>query len=268
MSSSATTSSTGDWSDQETLLLLEGLEMYEEDWARIAQHVGSRSKEQCVMRFLQLPIEEPYLESSAAQTGPLQFATPPYSQAESPVMSVVAFLASAVSPQLAASSAQSSLEQLRSVLAQSSTAAGSNGTMAQTQNGDSDIQQQNADNDDNSSEPSAIKRAALVAFGASAAKADMLGSHEGHQLESLLTDLVSAQMEKLELKISQFNELEQILEHERVDIDVAKQELYLQGLAHRRSLITASEAPDLTSDSTQPTEPPTRDDPEGKVLQI
>ena len=33
-----------DWSDQETLLLLEGMEMYGESWAEIAEHVGTRSQ--------------------------------------------------------------------------------------------------------------------------------------------------------------------------------------------------------------------------------
>ena len=36
--------SPGDWSDQETLLLLEGLELYGDNWAEIAEHVGTRSQ--------------------------------------------------------------------------------------------------------------------------------------------------------------------------------------------------------------------------------
>ena len=62
-----------DWSDQELLLLLEGVEMYEDDWARIEEHVGTRSAQQCIRKFLALPIEDPYLaaESEAArESGP------------------------------------------------------------------------------------------------------------------------------------------------------------------------------------------------------
>lgn len=51
-----------DWTDQETLLLLEGLEMYKDDWNRVADHVGTRTQDECIMRFLQLPIQDPYLE--------------------------------------------------------------------------------------------------------------------------------------------------------------------------------------------------------------
>ncbi|KAJ3189614.1 hypothetical protein HK101_008845 [Irineochytrium annulatum] len=48
-----------DWSDQETLLLLEGLEMYSSDWDKIAEHVATRGKEDCILRFLEIPIEDP-----------------------------------------------------------------------------------------------------------------------------------------------------------------------------------------------------------------
>lgn len=54
------------WTDQELLLLLEGIEMYECDWDEIAYHVGTRSREACLTKFLQLPIEDPYLVKNAA----------------------------------------------------------------------------------------------------------------------------------------------------------------------------------------------------------
>ena len=93
------------WSDQETLLLLEGLELHGDDWNLIADHVGTRTREQCVIRFLQLPIEENYLEEKPEQLGPLQYNRTPFTQADNPVMSVVAFLASIVDPKVAAAAA-------------------------------------------------------------------------------------------------------------------------------------------------------------------
>ena len=52
------------WTDQETLLLLEGLEMFGENWEAVASHVVSKDKQQCVLHFLRLPIEDPYLEDA------------------------------------------------------------------------------------------------------------------------------------------------------------------------------------------------------------
>ena len=53
-----------EWTEQETLLLLEGLEMYKDDWNKVSEHVGSRSQDECVLHFLKLPIEDPYLEEA------------------------------------------------------------------------------------------------------------------------------------------------------------------------------------------------------------
>ncbi|TRY54947.1 hypothetical protein DNTS_020712 [Danionella cerebrum] len=104
-------SATRDWTDQETLLLLEGLEMYKDDWNKVSEHVGSRTQDECILHFLRLPIEDPYLEESSASLGPLAFQPVPFSQAGNPVMSTVAFLASVVDPRVASAAAKSALEE-------------------------------------------------------------------------------------------------------------------------------------------------------------
>lgn len=54
--------STSSWSDQELLLLLEGLEMYEDKWDKIVDHVGgAKTLEMCIEKFLSLPIEDKYI---------------------------------------------------------------------------------------------------------------------------------------------------------------------------------------------------------------
>ncbi|ESW03840.1 hypothetical protein PHAVU_011G046200 [Phaseolus vulgaris] len=52
----------GKWTDQETLLLLEALELYKENWNEIAEHVGTKTKAQCISYFVQMPIEDTFAE--------------------------------------------------------------------------------------------------------------------------------------------------------------------------------------------------------------
>ncbi|GMH23563.1 hypothetical protein Nepgr_025406 [Nepenthes gracilis] len=59
----ASGASGGKWTDQETLLLLEALELYKENWNEIAEHVATKTKAQCILHFLQMPIEDSFLES-------------------------------------------------------------------------------------------------------------------------------------------------------------------------------------------------------------
>lgn len=305
-----------DWSDQETLLLLEGVEMFDEDWAKVAEHVGSRSKEQCILHFLQLPIEDPYLASEGAALGPLQYAASigrsvdgqpganalPFSQTDNPVMSVVAFLASAVSPGVAAAAAQRALGELTEDLKKRAEQAAANKDKADKEavaEGDKDkeggiaqdaemkVDGEGASGDkpetaeetgkedgdamqvdtaeapagDVAEAPAAatseapapaveatpavnghtdsaspaipradVSRIASLALGSAAAKASVLATHEERRIESLVTRLVSAQMRKLELKMTLFERFEEMLEAEKRQIEVQKQQFYKEKL--------------------------------------
>lgn len=103
-----------EWTQQETLLLLEGLEMFKDDWNQVADHVATRTQEECIMHFIQLPIQDPFIEESNSQSkalGPLAYQPIPFSQSGNPVMSTVAFLASVVDPRVASSAAKAALEE-------------------------------------------------------------------------------------------------------------------------------------------------------------
>lgn len=50
------------WTDQETLLLVEALELFGDNWNEIAEHVATKTKDQCILHFLQMPIEDSFLE--------------------------------------------------------------------------------------------------------------------------------------------------------------------------------------------------------------
>ncbi|XP_065286920.1 SWI/SNF complex subunit SMARCC2 isoform X2 [Dermacentor albipictus] len=107
-----------EWTEQETLLLLEALEMYREDWNKVCEHVGSRTQDECILHFLRLPIEDPYLDDPAAgggALGPLAFQPIPFSKAGNPIMSTVAFLASVVDPRVASSAAKAAMEEFAKI---------------------------------------------------------------------------------------------------------------------------------------------------------
>ena len=107
-----------DWTPQETLLLLEALEMYKDDWNKVCEHVGSRTQDECILHFLRLPIEDPFLEDPEAgggALGPLAFQPIPFSSSGNPIMSTVAFLASVVDPRVASSAAKSAMEEFAKI---------------------------------------------------------------------------------------------------------------------------------------------------------
>eukprot|EP00850_Spirogloea_muscicola_P000936 SM000003S11181 [mRNA] locus=s3:1465428:1471766:- [translate_table: standard] len=136
-----------DWSEQETLLLLEGLELYGDSWTEVAEHVVTKTKAQCILHFIRLPIEDPFLEeletTNSGAPQPISSATQPpdissdcredkrdkgetlvadvssitseltpFADAGNPIMAQVAFLAAMVGPRVAAAAAQAALEAL------------------------------------------------------------------------------------------------------------------------------------------------------------
>lgn len=238
-----------DWTDQETLLLLEAVEMYDDDWNAIEEHVGSRTAQQCIRKFLELPIEDPYLQTEGSM-GPLRFGRVPFEQADNPVMSVVAWLAGVMGPGVASQAAKAALHNLTDGKPdggeQKSTDITKDGETAQTSPNKEETPANdggdgmNVDGPEQKSGPgiphSSIVRAAKLALGASAKAADTLADAEDAHVKSTLANLIKLTLKKLEIKMAQFEELEELLEDERKGLESARMALLNERLTVRQSL--------------------------------
>lgn len=100
-----------EWTDQETLLLLEAIEMYKDDWNKVCEHVATRTQDECILQFLRLPIEDPYLDEADGALGTLSYQPIPFSKQGNPIMSTTAFLASLVDPRVASAAANAAMEE-------------------------------------------------------------------------------------------------------------------------------------------------------------
>ena len=253
-----------DWSDQEILLLLEGVEMYDDDWSKIEEHVVTRSAQQCIRKFLELPIEDPYLNTEGSM-GPLRFGRIPFEQADNPVMSVVAFLAGVVGPGVAAEAAKTALHELTDVdtakieVDEKEKSAGDKTTGNEDVLMDEDEQEESSSSvppvatGSNSGTPapatgdthaknkptlpqSKVVRAAELALKSSAKAAQTLANAEDTQIRSALASLIKLTLTKLELKMSQFEELEDLLEEERKALEAARMGLVNERIGLKRML--------------------------------
>ncbi|KAK3323602.1 SWIRM domain-containing protein [Cercophora scortea] len=230
------------WSDAETLRLLEALERFDDDWGEIAEYVGTRTREECVIQFLQLDIEDKYLESEKldAPVG-LQMlgrhgGQLPFSQVDNPVLSVVGFLATLADPASTAAAAHKSAELLKQNL-RNKLEAGSQADGVQT-NGkgkekESDSMELDIVRQDDTSKFSStvLANIPLATIGA---RAGGLASHEEREMTRLVSAAVNVTLEKMELKLKYFNEMESILQAERRELERARQQLFLDRLAFKR----------------------------------
>jgi len=229
------------WSDGEILKLLEAMERYDEDWAEVAEYVGTRTKEECVVKFLQFEIEDKYLDSEPVHTstgiGMLgsQSGFLPFSQADNPVMSVIGFLAGLTEPSVTAAAANKTVEVMKQSL-RNQLEKSPEKSKEKAETGDSmeiDVRHDITTTTTTTTTHS-LSSLATVPLATVAARSGGLASHEEREMTRLVSAAVNTTLMKLELKLKQFNEMEQILQAERRELERGRQQLFLDRLAFKK----------------------------------
>jgi SWI/SNF related-matrix-associated actin-dependent regulator of chromatin subfamily C len=265
------------WTEEETLLLLEGLEEFDEDWNRVADHVSTKTREQCVMKFLQLEIEDKYIEADMPQG---DAATPsakflrdldylsegraPLHHADNPILSVVSFLAGLAPANVteAAVASGRSVGEMKRILqekinkapvAPSEKGKEKEGEKASTPaTGASDVKPEGDDAmevDTSQDLTVATKDASsgsnplvTLPFALSAARASALASHEERHITRLVSGSVNLQLQKLQLKLAHFSDFEKLLAAERRDLQRRRQQLFMDRLNFQRRVRALEDA--------------------------
>jgi SWI/SNF related-matrix-associated actin-dependent regulator of chromatin subfamily C len=233
------------WTDSETLLLLEGLEQFDENWTAVANHVGTRTREECVMKFLQLEIQDKYLEDEPEHgSATLQAlrGRDPISQSENPVMSVVAFLAQMADPAVVAAAAGRSVEAMNKELS-GELEKGMGGSASEKGKQKEVVKSEDSMDVDGQTEAAAAASngasnpaasLATVGLASAAARAGALASHEEREMTRLVGAAVNLTLQKFELKLAQFAEMEEIVQAERRDLEKGRQQLFLDRMAFKK----------------------------------
>ncbi|XP_051138278.1 SWI/SNF complex subunit SWI3C-like isoform X2 [Andrographis paniculata] len=220
------------WSDQEIFDLLEGVQLYSEDWNKIAEFVGSKSKSQCILQFLRLPLDgaplddievpstsgssrkdsEPNSNGSSSKDDGMESKLP-FSSSGNPVMHLVAFLASALGPRVAAACAHASLASLSK-----------------------DSRDESPNPEEGAVSAANVRAAAEEGLIAAALKAKLFADHEEREIQRLSANIVNHQLKRLELKLKQFAEIETLLMRECEQMERARQRI-----ASERELLASSQ---------------------------
>lgn len=205
-----------EWTDEETLLLLEAIELYDDDWNTIAEYVGTKTREQCIFHFLQMPIDEPYRDMDEHHKV-LEHKRTPFSQADNPVMSILAFLASNVDPEVASAAAEAAI------------------ACQENKKRAADDDSMEVDGQEKKKPRTTLEKAASVALGSAAAKAKSLSTIEEREITRLVHSVIDTEMKKLELKMNYFEELEAVLENELESISQQRKDVFAYRLAVKKT---------------------------------
>ncbi|KAF1976543.1 SWIRM-domain-containing protein [Bimuria novae-zelandiae CBS 107.79] len=254
------------WTQEELLYLLEGLEMYDDDWNQVANHVKTKTREQCVMKFLQLEIDSQYAEPEEQQSGGnpsskflrdleyLKEGRLPIFHGDNPILSVVGFLAGLAPANVTevAVAASRSVAQMRQDLKDRIDNVNVKGkekektTEAGVKNEDAmevdAAQSTEVSRDMVSADAKDNNPLVTLPFALSAARSAALASHEERHITRLVSGAVNLQSQKLQLKMQHFNDFEKLHAAERRDLQRRRQQLFMDRLDFQRRVRALEEA--------------------------
>jgi SWI/SNF related-matrix-associated actin-dependent regulator of chromatin subfamily C len=233
------------WSDHETYLLLEALTVEDDDWSKIADIVGTRTAEECVQKFLQLEIEDNYIkqvDEEAASANVPHYGRVPISNTENPVMSVISYLVNMTDKSVTLAASSRSVDAMRASLQRRMDEMGDkNKEKDSLKNEDSmevDANASSSKNEDQTTtsaeKPDAPIDLATLSLATSAARSSSLATHEERQMTTLVSSALNSELEKLELKLKQFTQMESLLQTERLELEKQQQQLFLDRLMFKR----------------------------------
>lgn len=118
------------WTSSETTKLISAVKQHRNDWYKISKSVGSKKPEECILKFLKIPIEDASEDKDASlnSLGILRYALNfPVSSVDNPVLSTLAFMTQLVDSEVARAASlralqvigQQSLDKIKELNSQS-----------------------------------------------------------------------------------------------------------------------------------------------------
>lgn len=256
-----------DWSPEELAHLLLGIQKHKNDWYKIAQIVGNgRTPQDCILKFLKVPIEDQFNKVSDKDLGILKFAPNfPVISADNPVISNLIFMTNLVDPEVVkAATANASKvidEQLykrveevygknvkadvtekkgdteKEEKSEEGEAAHSNGKGDSPGAKSAEIDNALTKEFETTASDTVIEDAATSVFGSVAARSHLFANYEEREMQKLTTTILNHELSKIDVKIKKINELEKIYQRERQNLAQQQSEIFIDRLALTRSTV-------------------------------
>lgn len=200
------------------------------DWLQISEYVGSKTPEQCIARFLQLPIEDLFLDDSKGlDLGPLKYAPHfPYSKADNPVISSIAFLCGLVDKEVVAAAKDRAIKKVDKIYLKE---------LKDEEAEKLELTESEHTHPQDSKE--LLEEGAAAALASAASRSHLFASYEERQLNQHVSVLVNRQLSKVDLKLAKLAASEKELELQKKTVNALKEEVLIDRLnltSYKKSL--------------------------------
>ncbi|KAK2660979.1 hypothetical protein Ddye_007512 [Dipteronia dyeriana] len=221
-----------DWTDKDTLQLLEAIMHYGDDWRKVAQHVGGRSEKDCITHFIKLRFGEELIDhpdlgevdnnvdgglESIVPTSPSKrMRLSPLADASNPIMAQAAFLSALAGIETAEAAARAAVKTLSEVDNRASKVR-LGPFPRNTKHEEAEV----ASNGDTS-------RNTLESF---TVEANSSVEKDERDLEKAISGIIEVQMREIQNKIVRFEKLDLQMEKERQQLEQMKNMLFVDQLS-------------------------------------
>ncbi|GAV53050.1 hypothetical protein ZYGR_0AI03320 [Zygosaccharomyces rouxii] len=202
------------WQENDMEKLLKAIQTHGSEWYKIAKEVGNKTPEQCILKFIQMPIEDKFLHQSSedgSDLGSLKYAPHlPFSKSENPVMSTLAFLVGLVDPKVVQNMTDRALRKL---------------------------EPKKEDNESSSSEsqppppPPTTKEASQLAIASLGVRSHVFANNEERQMTSIAHQMAQIQLQKVEVKLKLLDQVEKSLELEKKTLQRQQEDVLIQRIS-------------------------------------
>ena len=191
------------WTEESLKRLVDGVSKFKNDWYKIADHVGTgKTPTECIIRFLQLPIEDKFLEDNRELLGPLKYVPNlSFSPNDNPIMSTLAFLVSMIDSDAAVAASKRAIKVMDKKLEK------------KLNRFKEPVFEGTNEKEDLRTDPlEDIKDAAVTAFGIVGARSHMFATFEEREMNKSMVNIIQHQLKIVDMKMSKLNALEKEFE--------------------------------------------------------
>lgn len=225
-----------DWTEESLQKLVEGVSKFKNDWYKIADHVGiGKTPNECIIRFLQLPIEDKFLEDNRELLGPLKYVPDlSFFPNDNPIMSTLAFLVNMIDSDVAVAASQRAIKVMDKKLERKLNRfkkpifsdVDQNDSNKESE-ADKKEQEVEGDAEDLRTDPlEDIKDAAINSLGIIGARSHIFANFEEREMHKSMVNIIQHQLKIVDMKMSKLNALEKEFEIQNQLLEKKSNELF------------------------------------------
>lgn len=249
-----------DWSSKELADLLLGIKEHKNDWYKIAKCVGNRTPQECILKFLNIPIEDKYDKVGKKDLGILKYAREfPVSSVDNPVISNLIFMTTLVDSEVVKAASVNAakvidaelVKRVQEVYGEQSdkevtkkespekedSQREQDKTPSTESNKDEDIDKELKEQFEANKSSNVIENSATAVLGSVAARSHLFANYEEREMQKITTTILNQELNKIDVKLRKIKELEKIFQRERQNLVQQQNEVFLDRLALAKSTV-------------------------------